>query len=295
MRSVLRASPGRFAFRPLRRAVRGRHRATSWLQVFPLSGTGNGDLSFRAFPNLALRPRSGKIWVNGTVVTLTQGQAGPNEDERFIALMYFAAFGRYPSPADISFHLSTMTDRAVKAADFFTSDEFKMGGRFIAGIYLGLLRRLPEYGGWLFQRDAVATQGAGAPQALTRNFLQSPEYLAANPSQTNEQFVSYLYTNILGRSPSPADLAFHVSTLGAGDIVARGQKATEFLLVPEYDMRVGGDLMTTLLFFVFFQRDPTAEEFQALRARIPNGISRDQLVPVIRDLMKAADFRALLI
>ena len=48
------------------------------------------------------------------------------------------------------------------------------GGRFIAGLYVGLPGRDAEYDGWLFQRNALATGGA-TPPGLVLNFLNSSD------------------------------------------------------------------------------------------------------------------------
>lgn len=269
---------------------------SAWLQVFPLTGSGNADLSYTVYPNLSVRPRSAKILVNGSVLPVNQGQAIEPENVRFIAALYFATFGRYPTANEASFHLNSMgSDRAAKAADFFTSAEFNFQGRFIAGVYLGILGRLPEYGGWFFQRNAVAQAGAGAQQALAANFLQSQEFLQRNPGLTSEQFIRFLYQSILGRPASQAEVNWQTSMLGNGNITARAQKATEFLNVPEYSARTGPDLLANLIYFVFLQRAPTAEEFTAMRARIPTGATKQQLTPIIREILESAEYRKLLI
>jgi hypothetical protein len=47
---------------------------------------------------------------------------------------------------------------------FLNSLEFNLGGRFVAGLYVGLLDRNAEFGGWQFQRDAKG-RGDISPQA----------------------------------------------------------------------------------------------------------------------------------
>lgn len=42
-------------------------------------------------------------------------------------------------------------------SNFVTSSEFNLGGRFTAGLYVGILARDAGYSGWLFQRNALAT------------------------------------------------------------------------------------------------------------------------------------------
>jgi hypothetical protein len=264
---------------------------SSWLQVFPLTGTGSRELSYTIYPNLTVRPRNARVNVNGSTLTFTQVQGGQDENQRFVALMYFAAFGRYPSAGDLAFHMGTMPDRANKAADFFFSAEFDLTGRFIAGAYRGLLRRLPEYSGWLFQRNAIAT-GVITQQSLVANMLESAEFKLHHPSLTNEQFVRMLYAQILEREPSPADMQFHLSTLREGTLAQRAQKATEFLAGAEFTRRVGSDLTTMLLYALFLQRDATPEEFAHTRARMTDQASVRQ---VIREFIASSEFRGLLI
>jgi hypothetical protein len=85
-----------------------------------------------------------------------------------------------------------------------------------------------------------------------------------------------------------------LSTIADGNVNARGQKVTDFLVVPEYTLRTGSATLARLLYFVFLQRDPTPEEFAAARARIPTGATKEQLIPVIRDLLQSQEYQDML-
>ncbi len=61
--------------------------------------------------------------------------------------------GEWPSPSEIAFQVQNGfgAGRSGLASAFLNSEEFNIGGRFSAGLYVGLLNRDAEFGGWLFQ------------------------------------------------------------------------------------------------------------------------------------------------
>jgi len=95
---------------------------------------------------------------------------------------------------------------------------------------------LPDYGditGLTFWTDVYLDGGAGFEQfqgnvnAIADFFVTSDEFQAKYPaSLTNEQFVTALYENMLGRSPDLAGLDYWVSRLDAGD--SRGTVLANF-------------------------------------------------------------------
>ena len=57
-----------------------------------------------------------------------------------------------------AFHVASLRSGAAPeqlAFNLFNSTEFNIGGRFIAGIYVGTLHRTPEHSGWTLRRDAM--------------------------------------------------------------------------------------------------------------------------------------------
>ncbi|MGB9989919.1 DUF4214 domain-containing protein [Massilia sp. SM-13] len=82
-------------------------------------------------------------------------------------------------------------------------------------LYEAAFVRTPDAGGmgyWL----GVQTQGASL-QAITRDFIRSQEFVDRyGANQSDADFVTTLYRNVLHRTPDEDGLAFHVGSLHAG-------------------------------------------------------------------------------
>ena len=61
----------------------------AWLQPYPLSGAGNGVVSFTVFPNFSGSQRTGAITIGDKHFTVTQQAGTGTADSRFIRLLYF--------------------------------------------------------------------------------------------------------------------------------------------------------------------------------------------------------------
>jgi hypothetical protein len=215
------------------------------------------------FPNFRSASRTGTIAINGLPFTVTQAAATGTNNERFVRFVYFNFLGRFPSAAELALQVGALqagTPRAQFILNFFNTLEFNLGGRFIAGLYVGLLDRDAEHSGWLFQRDALAT--GIVPQAqLVSNFINSAEYNLKFPTTTADAFVQQLYRYVLLRSATPSDIAFHVSTsLTPNTLAARIELARRFLNTTEFRDGTGTRLTCFVLYATLLQRDPTPQE-----------------------------------
>jgi hypothetical protein len=63
--------------------------------------------------------------------------------------------------------------------------------------------------------------------AISQAFSQSPEFIARYGSLTNEEFVTLVYANVLGRAPEAEGFAFWTNQLNQG-AMGRGQVMLEF-------------------------------------------------------------------
>jgi hypothetical protein len=262
-----------------------------WVQVYPLSGTGNGTLQYTVFPNFNSTPRFASITMNSSVVTVQQVANPGSANERFAELLYFNYLGRLPSPAEARLQATVLNggrSRGDMAYDFFQTPEFNLGGRFVAGLYVGLLNRDAEYSGWLFQRNALATNLTN-PSLLVSSFLGSAEYRLKFGEPTNTDFVRMLYRYILLREPGPAEVSLQVGALAGG--VTRTQLASSFLNSPEFRSGTGPRLFAFLLYATLLQRDSTFAERNELAARLQSGIS---LTAAIGELLATSEHLSLL-
>ena len=265
----------------------------SWLQVYPLSGTASQAVEYNVFPNFRTVPRTGTIIINGVPFVVTQLAATRTNNERFVQFVYFNFLGRFPSAAELAAQLPVLekTSRAEFILSFFNTPEFNLGGRFIAGLYVGILDRDAEHSGWLFQRDALAN--GVVPQAqLVSNFIDSAEYKLKFPVTTAEAFVRQLYRYVLLREATPGEVTFHVGTsLTPNTPTARIELARRFLNTTEFRTGTGPRLTAFLLRATLLQRDPTAQERSELITKIGAGVT---ILDLIQEIIATPEFMNLL-
>lgn len=256
-----------------------------WLQVFPLSGSGPATLSYTVFPNFTTLVRVASITIGGTQFNVTQAGTNLNANQRFVAYVYFNFLGRYPSQTEIDFQVSQLavTTRHDLVMNFYNAEEFNLGGRFIAGLYVGLLGRDPEFGGWLFQRNALVTGGITQAQ-LVANFLGSQEFQLKYGALSDADYVRLLYRNVLGREGSDAEVANQLAALPA---LGRIGMALNFLNSTEFRTRVDSRLTAFLLYATLLGRGPTPAELENRRVQIQSGVPVRQLV---QEFIASAEF-----
>jgi hypothetical protein len=262
-----------------------------WIQVYPLSGTGSGTLQYTVFPNFGTQARFATIAVNNTTVTIQQAANPGTPNERFAELLYFNYLGRLPGPTETSVQASFLNgggSRADLAYNFFQASEFNLGGRFVAGLYVGLLDRDAEYSGWLFQRNAVATAQTNTSQ-LVASFLGSAEYSLKFGNPPNAEFIRLLYRHVLLREPAQPEVDVQFGALASG--VSRTQLASSFLSSEEFRSGTGPRLFAFLLYATLLQRDSSAGERSILAGRLEAGLT---LKAAIAEFLARQEHAALL-
>jgi glucose/arabinose dehydrogenase len=249
----------------------------SWLQVYPLSGSGASRLEYTIYPNFSTQARTGKITVGDKTITVLQAASPKTYNERFVERMYFATLGRLPSAAELAFQVNVLAASSPSALflSFFNSLEFNLGGRYAAALYVALLDRDAEYGGWLFQRNALTT-GVTNPPALADAFLNSEEFLLKFGPLNDESLVRFLYRFVLLREASPQEVGFHAAGLRSG--ISRAQLASAFLNSEEFRVGTGPRLTAFLLYALILQRDPTALELNQMAGQVEADVPLASLV-----------------
>jgi hypothetical protein len=250
----------------------------SWIQVFPLSGSGSAAVEYTIYPNFSTKARDGVVNIGGQLFSVSQLGATATLNERFVSMMYYNFFGRLPSNTELVQQVTALVrglSRTSLVMSFFNSPEFNLGGRFIAGLYVGVLNRDAEFSGWLFQRNAIAKGGAN-PRGLVMNFVNSIEFGLRFGSPTADEFVRIMYRNILLREPSPAEVAFQVAALDRG--VTRVQLTENFLNSSEFRTGTGARLTAFLLYAVLLGRDPSPGDLTFRAMQLQSGTSVQTLV-----------------
>jgi hypothetical protein len=239
---------------------------SGWVQLYPLSGTGPAVIGYTVFPNYTAAPRTARLTIAGWLYTLTQAPATGTTQERFVGEMYFASFGRVASAAEIAGQVAAGLSQPELVNAFLNTPEFHNAAKYVAGLYVGILGRDAEYGGWMFQRNAMSQLGAN-PYSLAENFLNSAEFNMKNPGISDAEFVKLLYRQVLGREATPDEVAFQVANLKSRTALAAG-----FLMSDEYKIRVGPRLTGFLLHAVLYQRDPSPAELNLRAGQIAAGV-----------------------
>lgn len=264
----------------------------SWAQLYPLSGSGEATIEYTIYPNMSTATRSAAFQFGAQTLSVSQAAGSGTYNQRFAALMYFTFFGRTATASEIQLQASVL-DRGTApgklAQDFFSTDEFNLGGRFVAGLYVGLLNRDAEYGGWLFQRTAM-TSGIVNPNQLVTNFIGGAEYKLNFGTPTDAEYVQLLYRYILLREAAPAEVAFQVSSMKTIPIT-RVQLASAFLNSAEFRQGTGPRLTAFLLYACILSRDATETERSALAQRVASGVPVRTLID---ELVASSEFAALL-
>jgi hypothetical protein len=271
-----------------------------WAQVFPVSGMGTATIDYTLFPNFRTVQRTATITAAGQARPVTEAAGTGTADQRFVQLTYFSFLGRLPSQQELDFQTAQLTGGTPRASfimNFFNAEEFNQGGRFIAGLYVGLLDRDAEYDGWLFQRNALATgvvkqtATAGPPpkSGLVDNFLAGAEYGLRFGNPDNAQFVRLLYRHILLREASQSEVNTQVTSLTNGSFT-RVSMANFFLNSAEFRAGSGPRLSAFLLYATLLQRDPTLAE---LSTRINEIASQSKTVAaIVAELLASPEFNA---
>jgi hypothetical protein len=264
-----------------------------WVQVYPLSGSAATAVQYTVYPNFSLSSRTSVLQISGQQqFTIIQAARVGTEAQRFVDLLYFNFFGRLPTPAERDFQVSQGLNPPNTWADlvitFLNSQEFNGGGRFVAGLYVGLLCRDPEYGGWLFQRNALAT-GMVTPAQAVSNFINAKEYSIKFGLPDKVQFVRLLYKNVLFRQPSPAELDFQVTHLG--DFTYRPAFASTFLNTPEFRQGTGPRLTAFLLYATVLLRAPTPAEHNLRASEIA---ANRPVKAIVQEILASPEFASIL-
>lgn len=241
-------------------------------------------MGYTVFPNFSTLRRTGNVETLTTRMAVTQEGGEGSAEQRFIRMMYFNFFGRGASDPEVEFQIDNTLrkgwSRPQVAAAFFNTPEFNNGGRFAAGLYVGLLDRNAEYGGWLYQRNALATNIVN-PSQLVGEFLGSPEYALRFGTPDNPAFVRLLYRHVLLREATQAEVDFQVSALTSSN--TRAQMAAAFLNSGEFRAGTGPRLTAFLLYATLLFRDASSAEFEAARSQTAAGASLLNLIPPIME------------
>jgi hypothetical protein len=263
--------------------------SASWLEVYPLEGTNSGSIDWTAYPNFGTKTRTAIVTIGDKTFTVTQTASTESLVQRFVRLLYFSYLGRSASDAEVAGQVASGLSRAQLATNFLNSAEFNLGGRFTAGLYVGILNRDAEFTGWQFQRQALAGGGIGQDK-LVSNFLGSKEFMDTFGVLTESDFIRLMYRNILLREASQKEVDNRLVEL-ATPPNSRMTLARNILNSTEFTKGSGPRLLAFLLYATLLLRDGTSTERATLAAQLADPA---QLPPLINFFANSAEINALL-
>jgi hypothetical protein len=261
----------------------------SWFEIFPLTGTGAASIQWTVYPNFGSTSRTAIATIGDKTFTVTQSAGSGTLMQRFVRLLYFSFLARAASDGEVAAWVNSGQTRAQIASSFLNSPEFNLGGRFTAGLYVGIIDRDAEFTGWQFQRQALA-RGIVNQDQLVSNFLNSTEFNLKFPNLSNADFIRLMYENVLLRPASQTEVDAWLNVM-ANPANTRTIIARSFLNSPEFQQGTGPRLLAFLLYSTLLLRDGTPQERAALEVLLANPA---QLAVVIEQFANGAEINGLL-
>jgi len=182
----------------------------------------------------SLHPQMVTDWSSPTAVSV-HAPAEMLSNELFAQQTYEDILNRSIDGAALAASVAALNAGALTRAHYVTnligSAEYASRGAFVVRCYLAVMRRSPDFGGWINWQDAML---AGWSQTMVVDaFVEAPEFTLLYGELTDAQYVTLVYQNVLGRDPDPAGFDNWLGQLQSGDLT-RAEMMMGFILSPEY-------------------------------------------------------------
>ena len=128
--------------------------------------------------------------------------------------------------------------------NFFKSPEFQGSTPSIVRLYLGFFRRIPDHAG--LQGWASANRTGRSIASIADSFARSSESQLTYGTLSNEQFVTLVYQNVLGRTPDAPGYAGWLARLSSGD--SRGEVMAGFTESPEFRLQTQTNVFVIMMY-----------------------------------------------
>ena len=199
---------------------------------------------------------------------------------RLFAMQQYRDFlGREGDAGGIQFYIDLLNGGVARESvieSFLASPEFASGLPQATRLYFSFFNRIPDYAGLLFQ---VAALRSGQPLgAVAQNFYNSPEFTDTYGTLTNDQYITLVYQNVLGRAPDAAGYDYYKTRLDAGTLT-KGQMMIGFSESPEFQQLTGNEVYANSLYVGLLRRAPDAAGLSYYAGLLDNGTPRSAIVP----------------
>jgi hypothetical protein len=113
--------------------------------------------------------------------------------------------------------------------------------------------------------------------SISDGFAASQEFQQRYGTLSNEQFVTLVYQNVLGRSPDPGGYAYWVGQLSSG-AMTRGQVIVGFSESEEYKGLTSHEVFVTMMYIGMLRRSPDQGGFDYWVGYLDRGNSEDSVI-----------------
>ncbi len=185
--------------------------------------------------------------------------------QRLSAYLYESCLGR-PATAQ---EMSETVEPCELAYRLFQSDEFHATSRFVAGLYLGLFQKAPEYVSWELYRKARI-----AGENVAQRFLDSAEHVSKFRGKSDAEFVDMLFCALLVRHAEPHEIGQYVNRAAAVEVLL---SSSNYRTAPNHR------LTAFLLYAALLRRESSAKERDYRAAQLAAGVPLQSLIAEILD------------
>jgi len=193
-------------------------------------------------------------------VTISLSPTAPtplNDTGELVKQLYRDFLNREADPEGLQYWVNQIDSGAMTRAQviesFFWSEEFGLRIAPIVRLYFAYFLRIPDYAElqyWINQHIN------GQPlESISDAFAASQEFQQQYGSLSNEQFVTLVYQNVLGRSLDPGGSAYWVGQLNSGALT-RGQVMIGFSESTEYKGVTSHEVYVTMMYMGMLRRAP---------------------------------------
>ena len=223
--------------------------------IYTLTGLSAGQRYFIAVTAYNEFGESGySNEVNGVAPT---SQTPLNNTTEFVKQQYRDFLNREADSVGLQYWVDVLNSGTMTKAQvidsFLGSQEFEGTIAPIVRLYFAYFLRIPDYVGLQYW---VSEYSNGRPLgSISEYFAASNEFQQTYGSLTNEQFVTLVYQNILGRNTDPVGYAYWLGQLNSGTLT-QGQVMLGFSESNEYKASISNEVFVTMMYIGMLQRSP---------------------------------------
>jgi len=241
----------------------GQFSSGAQVQLEAIPGTGWSFSNWSVDLTGSTNPATISMNANRSVTALFTLGTPLNDTTEFVKQQYRDFLKREADAGGLQYWVNMIDTGGITEAEvieeFVWSPEFGVRIAPLVRLYFAYFLRIPDYGGLQFWLGAYSS-GEWSLGAISDYFASSPEFQQRYGSLSNQEFVTLIYQNILGRDPDPGGFAFWVGELNLQNRT-RGQVMIGFSESVEYQEDSRNGVFVTMIYVGMLRRSPEEGEF----------------------------------